>query len=641
MAVFIPLHLPEENVREQRKEQSKLSKQGFDLGLVRPKDLEGKGFAEAMAHPVKVRQTSKKNIHVLIFPFRFPVLNCESLREIFPTTKAKTKRKLVTTTFHKRPTRAPTIRGTTYKTEKSKKGERKESEKSFLTLPFNMASSRYANIIYFQRFFIIFFFSITVENESVLAENWVSGFFQRRPTDRRFDSVKMHVFHPVESLTHASNATFILPRFLGPNAYIPSGMLLKADIVLSLADGAEIPASKTIAPVNNTFHTLFRSCRIWLGETLITKNGDNYPYKSYLIDLLSNDGSAKFSWLESQMWYIDVFGPSLSSQTSNSNPGFKSRMNIFKTADQSAYHQGEVSVMGRLHTDLGSTETGLIPGLGLRVELGFSTSAFLLQKPTTDTSDYKISIKNMQLFCPVAQLSADIFRKLEAKLARENASLYIRRVEVTNKSIASNLSMFVDQLFPGAPLPAKLLLFFTPTTNYMGSQTTNPFYFPRQFSATGEAGQAAAPPGATGVSGMIDNLLQRQGIVGGVGDCYIQNVKVTLNGESLDGLGAEATERSDITDYVRLHYYMGFMTSRTGNSLTYSEFMNGFYFLYYDLSTSAEAFMEYNVPSVRQGNLNVQINFSKPTPVELTLLLFAEYPTKIEISQARQVSMSY
>ncbi len=63
--------------------------------------------------------------------------------------------------------------------------------------------------------------------------------------------------------------------------------------------------------------------------------------------------------------------------------------------------------------------------------------------------------------------------------------------------------------------------------------------------------------------------------------------------------------------------------------------------MYYDLSTSSHSNLDFVVPSVRQGNLQLQINFSKTTTKDLTLLIFAEYPTLIKINAARQVSMSY
>ena len=69
--------------------------------------------------------------------------------------------------------------------------------------------------------------------------------------------------------------------------------------------------------------------------------------------------------------------------------------------------------------------------------------------------------------------------------------------------------------------------------------------------------------------------------------------------------------------------------------------MNGFFFAYYDLSTSAQSNMDFIIPAVRQGNLHIEVKFSKGTPHEITMLLFAEYPTLIKVDKHRQIRMSY
>ncbi len=406
----------------------------------------------------------------------------------------------------------------------------------------------------------------------------------------------MNKFSPVESLTNASQVTFVLPHFMGPFAYLPSGILLQVDMKMSMVknaagEGPDIPAAKKVSPCNNTLNSLFRSCRVWLGETLITKNGENYPFKSYFIDLLSNDGGAKFSWLESQMYYQDVFGSTLATQTGVSNSGYNSRMNLFKLPDQTAYHNGTVTAIGKLHTDLSSTETGILPGVGLRIELAFSSDDFLLQTPKADVEKYKLTIEKATLYCPVAQLSAEMFRKIDLKLNEDDARIYISRCEVTNKSISVGNSMFTDRLFAGANLPSKLIIAFTPTTNYVGSQKSNPFYFPRTFplpdTAEVDASGNSSPAHSfttceelgAGTSGRGRNIVEEvREVQGGPNSCFIEQVKVTLNGDSLDGFdGNAATWREDISMFMRLHYYMGFANSRTGNALTYKEFMNGFF----------------------------------------------------------------
>ncbi len=464
--------------------------------------------------------------------------------------------------------------------------------------------------------------SVLVESNSVISKNWADDFFSIRPTDWRFDCVKMQSFIPVESLSHARQMTFLLPRFLGPNMYIPDRMLLKLQVALTLEGAERIPNAKKVAPINDCFHAIFKSCRIWLGETLLTKNGDNYPFKSYMIDFLSMDSNAKFSWMRGQMWHQDTFGHSLSNQTDLSiNAGFKSRMHRFKNEDQTNYVTHSIPLMGRLHTDLGSANAALCPGLGMKVELVFAPQEFVIQVPEADSGKYKLTVTDATLFCPVAQVSADMFRKIEKNLEEKNMRMYIRKTEVTNKNIPANTELFVSQLFPGGPLPSKMVLAVLPTASFVGTYHTNPFYFARNFTHTEQ------------VPGSGQTVTHTT---------FIEKVQVTLNGESLDGLDSGITSSSeDMVNFIRLHYYMGFMQSRTGNAVTYQEFCHGFYFLYYDLSTGAQANNAWVVPAVRQGNLQIQINFAKAFPKELTLVIFAEYPSLIEINKLRQISMSY
>ncbi len=486
-----------------------------------------------------------------------------------------------------------------------------------------------------------------MEGNNVLSEDWAEDFFQSRPTDGRFECVKLQKFYPIESLTNASVITFILPRFMGPNIYLPSRMLLKVAVQLKIKGADAIPAANKVAPINNTFHSLFKSCRVWVGETLLTKNGENYPFKSYMIDFLSMDSNAKFSWMRAQMWHQDTFGHTLATQTDpNVNAGFKSRMHRFQTQDQSAYVTHSIPLMGRLHSDLASLHKGLCPGIGMRLELGLSSDDFLIQVPSTGTSKYELKITDAVLLCPVGQLSLEMFRKIEHKLESKNIKMYLKRTEVTNKNIPANSQLFVDQLFAGAPLPAKMVITVLPTASYVGTQHTNPFFFGRAFART-KPGPGVQVP-RTSDSSRRGSLLSFASTSGpdGLQDCadesFIEKVQVTLNGEDLDGLEAgSATCTEDIANFVRLHYFMGFMESRTGNAVTYEEFMNGFFFLYYDLSTNGQASDEYEIPAVRQGNLRIQMNFSATHPQELTLLIFAEYPTLLQVDKYKQLSMSY
>ena len=92
---------------------------------------------------------------------------------------------------------------------------------------------------------------------------------------------------------------------------------------------------------------------------------------------------------------------------------------------------------------------------------------------------------------------------------------------------------------------------------------------------------------------------------------------------------------------MRLNLFLGLLSSTTGNNLTLGEFLNGFFFVVFDLTTSSDAAADFVVPAVRQGNLNLQVTFSGATPLELTLIVYAEYPTLIKMDKFRQIRMSF
>ncbi len=215
-----------------------------------------------------------------------------------------------------------------------------------------------------------------MEPNTYEAESLMESLFEEKGTDPRFDNIKMQCYFPLESLTQATQMSFSLPPFLGPNAYLPNKLLLQVGLRLTTETGATIAATKRVSVINNIMHSLFKSVRVWVGETCITPNADNYHYKSYMTDYLSMDGFAKYTWMSGAGWNQDSFGRTLANQTSTHNRGFENRRKLFRNEDDTAYLNEIVYLTGRPHTDFLSTEAWLIPGLGLRFEFHFSTMIF-------------------------------------------------------------------------------------------------------------------------------------------------------------------------------------------------------------------------------------------------------------------------
>ena len=86
---------------------------------------------------------------------------------------------------------------------------------------------------------------------------------------------------------------------------------------------------------------------------------------------------------------------------------------------------------------------------------------------------------------------------------------------------------------------------------------------------------------------------------------------------------------------------MGLTNTTTGNNLTLDEFHKGAFFCVFDLSTCAESYIDFVVPAVRLGALRLKVEFSTPTVEELTLVMYAEFPSLIEIDKYRRIKMSF
>ncbi len=485
------------------------------------------------------------------------------------------------------------------------------------------------------------FHSILVEHGAILAEDWVQANFVEKYTNRRYETVEFQEFLPVNSIANAKKIDFFLPRYSGPHMYLPQEIYLKLEVVLTKLDGNVPEATAEIAPANNVLHSLFSECRVYLEDNLINESNENYAYKAFLIDTLSYDSNAKYSFLQGQGFYQDA---PFHMDARAGNAAFTLRKKLFRNSSNTAYTLDTVCLVGKLHTDLRSSSAGIIPGLSLRVELTRAPDNFSLIRPVLNpvqTDDYKITIKTASLFCPVASLSSDTFRKLEKHLSSNDASLYYTRVQVTNRAIPANSKTFISEnLFPGTQLPCKLILGFIPTTTFLGDVEKNPYNFARSWTweVSGERERDRERPPSEGSFVTIGSNVEN---VGDSKTAFLEKVSLTLNGKSVDGWENRATAKDDTMMFVRLHHYLGLTKSRTGNNVTLREFMGGAFLCAYDLSTNGQSAIDTVVPSVRLGNLRLKVEFSNTTVEELTLLMYAEFPSLIQIDKFRRIKSSF
>jgi len=136
---------------------------------------------------------------------------------------------------------------------------------------------------------------------------------------------------------------------------------------------------------------------------------DHYAYKAYLGALLTYSAESKNSQLACQGFYNDIANHMSNSEADYLiNTGYQQRLNLFRKGADSAndYKQSGVKFFGRLHIDLISTETGIIPETKIQIQLTKSSSAFMLMSESGDNEKYQFKIEDCYLYIPVAQVKS-------------------------------------------------------------------------------------------------------------------------------------------------------------------------------------------------------------------------------------------
>ena len=70
-------------------------------------------------------------------------------------------------------------------------------------------------------------------------------------------------------------------------------------------------------------------------------------------------------------------------------------------------------------------------------------------------------------------------------------------------------------------------------------------------------------------------------------------------------------------------------------------YSQGYFFAVYDLSTSGKCGTNYVIPAIRIGHLRVRVLFSEALPIDLTMLMYCEFPATLYLGKTGKVVGSY
>lgn len=428
-----------------------------------------------------------------------------------------------------------------------------------------------------------------MSNHQSIAVKTELDLFNVKPTQTSIESGYYHECRPVSVLDGNSGP---IEFVISPSDdYIDlSRMQIEVKVKITTEDGAALGAAHTVAPVNCFLSSLFEHVTVEINGKTITPPSNLYPYRSYLEKLINYSKDAKSTHLTSALFVQDEAG----NMDSVEGSGFVKRKAFMKN--------GVIQMSDFIHTELCGQNKFLINGVGMRIKFYPSKNSFSLMKTSADQVNYKITFLEAVLVVRKARINPSVMIAHERALTKSNVKMPINRVDVKAITIPSHIqSKSLDNVYIGS-MPKRVFVAMVSTSAFNSNPNLNPFNFK-----------------------------------------HYDHTHVSLSTDtntSIRAIKSDFGKNLYLSSYLSLFTSTGVFFADDGNCITREDYPNGFAILGFDLTEDLSASANHlSLP--RQGSLRLDLTFAKPLPEAITLLIYSEYDSMIEIDKERNVYIDY
>ena len=120
----------------------------------------------------------------------------------------------------------------------------------------------------------------------------------------------------------------------------------------------------------------------------------------------------------------------------------------------------------------------------------------------------------------------------------------------------------------------------------------------------------------------------------------LKSVKVTLQGEEVEGLACDKSQNSFKDEYFRLFHLTNQDRGKNSCSVTFEDWVTNTCILIYDFTTTLNGTEPPLLPLVKDGHIRVEIEFDKPSTLPMTLITMAEIQSAITIENSGKCSIN-
>ena len=373
--------------------------------------------------------------------------------------------------------------------------------------------------------------------------------------------------------------------------------VVKAADDTHIDDVGEKTGSK-LSVVNNLFHNLFSNIDVSLNDTFVTRSFNNYPYKSYIQNLLTYSSDVKDKgFLRTQGWKTDI-------------------ADEYESATSEAFIERRKWIKGKT-LDLASSlkcdlfhQTKLIPSqVNVKIRCVRADSSFALldlREVEADQGNYKIVIDSAVLRVCKVQVTQQEEYRLIRELQIAPYRIPVRRTDVTVHTVAPGVQNVNIERVHSGQLPRLILVGLVDSTAFNGSINKNPFNF---------------------------------------GQYGLESIVLYVNGRMLPSKAYTPDFENGhyVDSYLALCRVTGaYRSNFTPGGVSYEDFAGGA--AIYPFSIAPETSSPCNfINPLKTGNISLEIKFSKPVPDHaLNVILYNEFDgNNIFIGETRSVTTDY
>ena len=447
----------------------------------------------------------------------------------------------------------------------------------------------------------------TMDSRSSIGISESMNLFEMPTVDVGVSKIRYVEYKPLNQLNQDVGLEFEIPN--SGNQYIDlRRTYLMCKVRVKKADGTDLPDKDTdavganVAPVNNFLHSLYSQVDIYLQKKLVTTSNSNYPYEAYFNTLLKYDRPAKETHLESQLYIKDIGQMDASDAIAGANSSLSLR-GLYTAKSQT------VDMMGPLMSDVCWTNRYLLNGVELKIRLWPTSPSFHLISGNPNP-EYKTELVDASLsVCLVTPTSETLISHQELMEKKKWMAVYpYLKTDVKKYSISKGHYCFTaDNVYLGN-VPTRLIMGLVSEEATNGAFTKNPFNF-KNYS--------------------------------------IKHLNVTVDGESVPEkplnmtFGDSMYGSNYIEAYTALYGRERYSEDRDGGLfIARNDFFDGYTIFAFDMEPDTRQEEDGSIwPSFKKGNLRIQMNFAKPLPHTVSLVLYATFPTLFKVDHTRAVTI--